>query len=523
MSKEIQYCFLHIKRHHNPFRAVMSGSRPYFVMWCCIALFLSQFASPAMSVDSAVYTMVDLDQIIPHFPPLYMLFARLAENVCVVGRWISTLHHGSRLSIDSAPPFTPAVAHLMLAAQHLFAVAAAWRLAARMSDRTAYRMISVAVLYLNPVTLGLTNAIVSESLAAPALYCALAEAVPVLVWRRRERRYIALFALWMGIAALIRHPLVVLAAVLPIGLFLDGIRALVLRARLQTTIRALGVSLAAIAVVIVGVSVVELAVENALGVEPFSVPGRAFTYRLAFADLNNGMLPGLDQASLRDVIEKMKRSTDDPQLRQTIDLVAAIEPWHETWIKVISQVAAPHCTGCRAQRINGNADRLLNRVMMLALLGDYPSLWKDALLRTGIFLHPGNAYWTGQSMQLTASGTFDPAAIEGSFLWPGRDFEALLRPSAMFLGRNLFLAACVVAAVLVVLRRRWALFSCSALLAAALYALATSVVTVYVPRYALPIEQISLVVLLAALIEMKWPQPWRAAASKARDAGSSTR
>jgi hypothetical protein len=285
---------------------------------------------------------------------------------------------------------------------------------------------------------------------------------------------------------------------------------------------------------VVCVQVATLFVANAImlsrGVEPRSILGRAFVYRLAEGSLSawpGGVFMTRDEHD--ELIRRLKSSTTDEVLLRTIDIVATTSEnsWVPAFNRVQDEVAA--CASCCNWAKNkskcrwAESDRRLNQVARLALLSFDPVLMRDGALRTGQALapffvsppfYPDPAWlsWKRLSDSWSLAGSsrerFDGTAMVSHFPWHlGTDFSIIINLAQQLRG-IMVLAAIGLLAILLPIARN-AIPVCLGLLSAAIaYAAMVSLVTVYVPRYGLPLDLSALFAILVATISI-YDTRWR--------------
>jgi hypothetical protein len=473
---------------------------PQFVstVWpfALFAAFASLTTAPSVSFDSIYLAGFHLSFITPHFPPLYPMFAHVMSSIASVLDWIAG-GPTPQLGLLAAPPFYSTAARVLMLAQHGLTIASAAYLAHKLRPDLLSRRVIVAVLYLNPFTLQITHGIQTESLVIPATYAAAAEAVVFLAAPAKGR--LAAFMGWTLVASLARHPAILLGALIPIALF-AGI-AMAALARDWRGARLYAIYLAWACAGLVGVQAASMLVNyfalRSIGAEIASVTGRAFTYRLSREYLH--VLPGLVGGRLDRVVERLKATATDPDLANDIEVVANTPaPWTGPYNAIQNAVRAK-CPLCSQAEVNAEVDRRLNRVMLHALLTPHRDLAWDVLLRTRDFLadSPGKTQIFG--MEERPLPTFNPFE---HFLWKGRDIEFGLSPYAAFLRVYLFRAAVVVVALsfLIGTPRSARLLSLGLLGAAVMYSFMVSLVTVYIPRYGLFVDQLALIAVVASVI-----------------------
>jgi len=223
-----------------------------------------------------------------------------------------------------------------------------------------------------------------------------------------------------------------------------------------------------------------------------------------------------------ELIRRLKSSTTDEVLLRTIDIVATNpeNSWVPAFNRVQYEVGASGSCGKRNNKSGcawAEADRRLNQVARLALLSFDPVLMRDGVLRTGEVLapffvsppfYPDAAWlsWKRLSTPWDLSGLprerFDGPAMVKHFRWQlGTDFSIIINLAQQLRG-IMALAAIGLLAILLPFARH-AIPLCLGLLSATVaYAAMISFVTIYVPRYGLPVDLLALFAILVAIISV---------------------
>jgi hypothetical protein len=259
-------------------------------------------------------------------------------------------------------------------------------------------------------------------------------------------------------------------------------------------------------------------------VEPRSMLGRAFVYRLAESQLDYDKL-FMTRDEHAELIRRLKTSTADEVLRRTVDIVATTQEntWSTAFNRVTYEVDA--CANCCKGSSNtsrclwAETDRRLNQVAWLALLSFDPVLMRDAALRTGEVLAPPfypHQTWPSwgqppswEQLRLRvdppSNERFDGPAMVKHFRWHlGTDFSIVVNLAQQLRG-VMVLAAVGLLTILLPFARN-AIPLCLGLLSAAIaYAAIISLVTVYVPRYGLPVDLLALFAILVGIISVLRP------------------
>ncbi len=454
--------------------------------------------APSVSVDSAVIASSSLGEAFPHFPPLYLIFVRLMAIGASVLNWLSG-SQAPHFGIVDPAPFTAVAGMLTVLVQHFLTLVSAAYLANRLRPDRLGQLLIVAVLYLNPFTLQMIHGVETEALVIPAVYAATAEAFVILAGTPTRSHYMA-YLWWTLLACLTRHPAILIGALVPIGIGLKTIISLV-----QTKWRQARHLISVLCLVSLGVAGVEAikigassVLASYLGLENTSIPGRAFTYRIAREYAGLTSLPGIDKAAFDGVIERLKERAKTAELKSDIDIVANTHgAWTGAYSKIHESVRAA-CPDCSYVRSIAQTDRRLNRVMTHTILSRDPYLLSDVLLRTVNFL---TSYLVAaQNMQIFGmevppNKQFDP--LRG-FIWKGRDIEFIISDYAVLTRVYLFTSASVIVSLALAFpaRRHLCILGFSFLGTAALYSLLVSLVTIYIPRYGLFVDQLALIAIV---------------------------
>jgi hypothetical protein len=455
--------------------------------------------SPIASSDSRMVLAGYLnDFVIPHFPPLYPLFTRLFATG---GTWHEPIY--SALSIK-----------LILLAQHSLTVLAAAYLADRLPLGIWAKRLVTTLLYMNPVTLFSTHSLLTEALVTPALFAAFAEAIPLLVWRNGSIWHLALFFLWVAIAALVRHIGILLGLMLPTGYVLEALYRACKKDRIGAlrgarAFAACTVGMVVAALLVHGTSVL---VMRSLDIEPRSILGRAFVYRLTPGSLGvgaGGIFVGHDE--FMGMLERLKARAVDPDIVATLRI---IETSGYTWVDPFNRVQKhleSKCPTCATPiDIWAQTDDLLTRTALYVLLTPDWVLFKDATVRTAYSVAPGlvdpsraiapqlSGWRTADLSSVAATKQFDARALQSSFVWrAAADLGIVI--SAVLKMRMLTVPTCFAAALAFLFwARQAAVLIFASFLTIIALAAAGSLSTVYLVRYGILLDQIAIVAVVFA-------------------------
>jgi hypothetical protein len=501
-----------------------------------IGVAASLLVSPNLgNPDSAVMATQTLnDFVLPHWPPLYPLFIRTINFLTGSVLWLL----GGSAPGFVEPTFNWIALKLILLIQHGLAIGAAAYVALQFRLSLTGRRCVAAVLYLNPFTLSSIHSLLSEAPTTIFLLMALGSAVPILLYGDWGLNRVAWFFVWIALATLSRYAAIAFAFLLPAGLAWQAIcEWLSHRTRIaHTTLKRMAIALIGVVCAQIAVSLIADKIMLWRDVEPRSSLGRAFVYRLAEGSLSK--LPGDDPPGFgrvfmtrdehADLIRRLKASTTDKVLLQTIDIVASTPEY--SWVPAFNRVdyKVTTCASCCKHVRNetrcqwAETDRRLNQVAWLALLRFDPVLMRDAALRTGEILapffvrppfYPDPAWfsWKGLShswkTEKVSTERFDAPAMSRHFRWHlGTDFRIVINLAQQLRG-IMVLAAIGLLTILLPFARK-AIPLCLGLLSAVIaHAVMISLVTVYIPRYGLPVDLSALFAVLVAIIstyETRW-------------------
>jgi hypothetical protein len=526
----------------------------------------SFLVSPDISIDSAVMATQTLnDFVIPHWPPLYPLFIRTIN--CLTGSVLWLL--GGTAPGFVEPTFSAIALNFILLIQHGLAIVAAAYVALQFRLRLLGSRCVAAVLYLNPFTLSCIHNLRAEAPMAIFLLLALGSAVPILLYRDWALNRVIWFFVWIALAELSRHATVAFAFLLPAGLAWQAIDEWLSRrpGLARTTAKRMTIALMGVACAQVTVLLVADGIMVWRHVKPHSSLGRAFVYRLAEGSLSTPFLTREQQGGVfmtraehDELIRRLKASTADEVLLHTIDIVATTPDysWVPAFNRVQDEVAVCARTGSAvsfreqfygrlaqgamigagevlgARRYaddEGNesrcrwaeTDRRLNQVAWLALRSFDPVLMRDAALRTGEVLapffvmppfYPDSAWLNWKQLGKTwtfpapSREGFDGPAMVKHFRWHlNTDFGIIINLAKQLRGIMVLVAIGLLAILLPFSRK--AIPLCLGLLSAVIaYAAMISLVTVYIPRYGLPVDLFALFAILVAIISI-YDTRWR--------------
>jgi hypothetical protein len=478
------------------------------------ALGLSLFVAPYMTVDSQVLAAFELnDFVMPHFGPLYPLFTRIVNFATEVVMWPFSWQAPSGLS---KPHYSGASLRVLMLLQHTIAILAISYFAVTIAKSYWIRVIVAAILYFQPFMLAFTHSVLTEGLSFALLCAATAELIKFSKFDGAHRAALVRFYLFIGTASLIKHVFIVFIGA-PFGCVL--ITLLSRHTRKQLVQRELLVEAKYLLLGLVGVMLVNQFATNEamrlLDIEPRSAVGRAFVYRLSPGRMQGEVKLGAHQffhsdAERSSIVEELKKGAKDDTLRRVIDIVGRTpNPWVQPW-NAVERFVTAECVAdvCQQQHPWVVTDRLLNLVARHAIVSADPRLWRDVGLRTLQFVSPlltGANFLFEPPPRLNETVVGLSSTTLGSYpLQFGRDLDVVIAAGNIFseLGGLLaFLAIAVIS-----LRMKRVLVVPTTLLASGLiYALAVSVVTVYIPRYG---DAVCLIGVLATLVVVVDLQAW---------------
>lgn len=246
----------------------------------------------------------------------------------------------------------------------------------------------------------------------------------------------------------------------------------------------------------------------AAGTEPRSAVGRAFVYRLSPGSIAHSeargwptYLPGYDRRSLAATVERLKARTD-AETAKVLDIIAtAPTPWVGAFAGLVAENKR-RCPECTQAQLQARTDRDLSRVMMLATLDPDPAYLADTLLRIGQYLLPFHVDHskTRVAREFAANPWFSYADIVAGFPVGWEAIEQAIGPLLVAL-RSWAFPLCVLIVAWARLRRRepaMAALALGCLATAVVYAALMSVVTVYIRRYGLFVDQLALAAAMIA-------------------------
>jgi hypothetical protein len=351
-----------------------------------------------------------------------------------------------------------------------------------------------AIFYLNPIALMAAHSILTESVCLAALYAASAEVVRITVRNERMIPACIWFCGWIAIAFLTKHIGIMFGAMLPAALLTRCVRSwwVTDRPAVAANMRGIALACGGLITVALGILQVENATMRALGIEPRSILGRAFVYRLSGA-VSTYLYLTADE--LKAVISRLEAGTKEAQIARDLRLMYTDPaPWVGAYQAVLLEVQQA-CPTCPSGKIHAQADRRLNAASAYALKSMDPDLLRDAVLRTAVYfvptLHTGSLYpfaiwgWGEPYLYDSKREQFNPAHLATWFaVGPRFAWRANAAADGMTNSIGFASAAVALMTLLIPALRRRLLPAATGLFAGTLfYAFASSVVTVWTPRY----------------------------------------
>jgi hypothetical protein len=350
-----------------------------------IAVAFGLLVSPLLTVDSQVLLGYPLSSsVVPHFPPMYPLLGKAIVR-------LDMILHGQFAT--SGWMFGPGAAKMMLLIQHLLTLLAAARLALQVSAGPLKARITTGLLYLNPITLASIQALLTEALVVPFVLAAVAEALIIGRGEQKLWRFV-LFFLWACLAALTRHPAIVVILILPIEL-----AVLLCFSAMRRTDRRLFPGLAkAVAVSAIGIIaslILIQAVESTImwynNIEQRSILGRVFVYRIAPGGPSGGSFADDDSERVA-AVARLEAGAPNDTIRHTLNVMASTPPpWIGTFHRLWQEVDA-ECRSCSSEHKNAIVDRLMNDVSLYAIKKMDWGLTRDSLFRAIEMIAPARAW-----------------------------------------------------------------------------------------------------------------------------------
>ncbi len=287
--------------------------------------------------------------VIPHFPPLYPLFA-----------WAVNL---GLAAAEEAPAITDRGLLAMVVLQQALAVVAVVAFA-RSASRALWRqLLVVALVALNPIYFLLAHSLRTEALWLPLVLLLLALALRI--WEAAGPSPAA----WLGyysvllLAVLTRHPSLLLAGLLP-ALYLFGF---VFFGQRRRNLWRLVTHAAAGLLVLVAANLVTAAVCDRFDAKPRALWGRAAVYRIVWTDWDE-----IPRREKRQLIRQLRRAEPDPLVRRAIPVVlASTQAWGGAYGDVHRLLAESPLTPPGAD-LEVLADEVLNAVCWRFLTSRHP-------------------------------------------------------------------------------------------------------------------------------------------------------
>jgi hypothetical protein len=483
------------------------------------ALGLSLFVAPHMSVDSQVVAAFELnDFVMPHFGPLYTFFTRIVNFVTEIVLWPLRWQAPSDLY---RPHYSGASLRVLMLLQHTITILAISYFAVTIATSFWTRVAVAALLYFQPFLLVFTHSVMTEGLSFALLCAATAELVKFSRFDGGHRAALARFYLFIGAASLIKHVFIVFVGA-PLGCVL--IMFLNRRTRKQLVQGQPMVEAKHLLLGLVGVmAVTQVVTEEAMrlfDIEPRSAIGRAFVYRLSPGRMQGEVTFGAHQffrsdAERSSIVEEMKEGAEDDTLRRVIDIVGRTrKPWVDPW-NAVERFITTECLAdiCLQQDPRAVTDKLLNSVARHAIVSADVRLWRDVGLRTLQFVSPmivdSERAWfhvqffanRPQMLNETVVGLSSSTLVTYP-LRIERDLGVVIGIGYIFAELGGLLGLFAVAVITV--RMKQILMIPTTLLASGLiYAIAVSVVTVYLPRYGDVVWLVALLATLVAVLELQ--------------------
>ncbi len=392
-----------------------------FVPLFLVALVVLTLCAPYIMVDGAVFTTSPMnDFVIPHAAPLYPLFVRsvnaIVHNATVLADF-SPAAGGPAWSLFKPVPYGNVSIYAILFVQHALLVWAASWFAVSITERWWLRVTTALALCWSPPILAVAQRIMTEGLWNPVVIAVVASSYRFLVRPQKPLLNLALHYTFVALAMLVRHPGVVLLAILPLALVLLGVaraigrrRTAVLRPHLRAAIVAVGFGLVTLGVV----SAVENAVLDAYDIEPRSIYGRAGTTRIHHMGLHP--FEGMSREDLDEVIEGLERRAGDLRIREAIRIIATSKSaWVEPFNRVHTEIVKPTFPHHSVRQTLAETDRILNQVALLAYTSTDPRMLRSVALRAARFLQ------LGPHGRGTLSRQMDNALIVAEWNWLKKD------------------------------------------------------------------------------------------------------
>jgi hypothetical protein len=447
---------------------------------------------------------------------LYPFFARVVNFVTKIVLWPVSWQATSDLY---QPHYSGASLRVLMLLQHTLTILAISYFAVTIAKSFWTRVTVAALLYFQPFMLVFTHSVLTEGLSFALLCAATAELVKFSRFDGRHRAALARFYLLIGIASLIKHVFIVFVGA-PFGCVLVMSLSRHTRERLvqgQPLVEAKHLLFGLVGVLAV-TQVMTNEAMRLMDIEPRSAIGRVFVYRLS-----PGRTPGevgfgahqffRSDAERSAIVEELKERADDDTLRRVIDIVGRTrKPWVDPW-NAVERFVTTECLADVCQRHPwAVTDELLNSVARHAIVSADVRLWRDVGLRILQFVAPmlvdSERQWAiCQRIGCESNETVVGLSSSTLVTYPlriERDLGLVIAIGYIFAELGGLLGLLAVAVITV--RMKQILVIPTTLLASGLiYAIAVSVVTVYLPRYG---DVVWLVALLATIVAVLELQAW---------------
>jgi hypothetical protein len=484
------------------------------------ALGFSFLVAPYMIVDSQLLAAFPIDDfVMPHYGPLYPFFTRIVNFATEVALWPLTWQAPTSLY---EPLYSGASLRVLMLLQHAITILAVAYFAVTIAKSYWIRVVVAAILYFQPFMLVYTHSVLTEGLSFALLCAATAELVKFSRFDGAHRAALVRFYLFIGAASLTKHVFIVF-----IGAPLGCILIMFLSRHTRKRLVAQGEPLVEAKYLLFGLAGVILANQcvaneamRLFDIEPRSAIGRAFVYRLS-PDPDPDHQYFRTDAERASIVEELKKGVEDDILRRVIEIVGRTpNPWVDPW-NAVEGFVANECLAdvCQQQNSYVVTDKLLNSVARHSAISADLRLWREVGLRTLQFVSPLltdgertwqeiRSYFGNHSFELSLNEEIVGLSSSTVSSYPfqlGRDLGLLYFVRDIFteLGGGLLWLFPV---AVVTLRMKRILVVPTTLLANGLiYALALSVVTVYIPRYGDVVSLIGLLATLVAVMDLLCP------------------
>lgn len=478
---------------------------PRFYVLLIVATVSSQLVSPLMSIDSAVLANQYLnDFVIPHFPPLYPLFVRVLLNV---GAVFSDSAGIENLGLIEPPNVEPINSRLVMLVQHLITMGSVTFFVDTLVRNRALATILAICLYFSPLVFLQALMFQTEALAWPAATVCSAFAIRLAAHEGFNRKNLFGLAIFAVLATLSRHTMIFFAGVPLIIVMLQQIFSNKRRS-VRAFISICAISVGVGAVSYGTVSTVSTLVMSNLKIEPRSVFGRAFSNTLELKRVKQGVyLPGHTEESLLKMVDDVSSSSLTSQEAAYAKLILNADIGWVAPFNIIFDDIKRECPGCSYSMMWAQTDEILNAIARSFMFSGHPAFLNDVLLRTDKYLCKCFVELHDISIPMfssKAAGQYKGLEIDNiqeNYLFHGRSLEILYLPIFDNIRRASFNVSLAAALLILFIARSNAhsILPATIVIISTAYSLSSSFVTIYIHRYGLFVDYMSILSLVIAV------------------------